>query len=442
MNPSGFPSVLGDRLLHALLPHVSDSLIHAILEFDQPLDEQRLARAVELSFVQDPILDCRMVSGFWGMWWQGTGGEAAGQAFSLQPLCKNESLEGALEGYLIQPAEPDREPLVQVRLLRGEQDLLCIKVQHIIADAGAVKQYAYRLAALYTRLGQDPDYRPPVITAPRGYRPLFKPLRPGRFAGMLRRNWRNLKSLSWPSGNGLLGLQSGDGERFFIQRQLAAAPLKAFARQHQATLNDLALAAALRAFATLADLPSGTPHRIVNTVDLRRYLADPEGVNTCNLSAFSYLNLGEELGEGFVDTLLKVRDEMNFQKGDYIGIGELPAWLLLAPLPFAWLRAIGRRAFAPDRRTTPPGLTNMGPFDGERLKFGTQRPRNAWTTAPVVFSPMLVLGLSGYGDNLTLSLGGSGGAKNRALCEELLGRMLVQLDGAESGSGGQLLFPG
>lgn len=429
LDSARYPSVLGDRLLHALLAPVSDSLIHAILEFERPLDDRRLARAVELSFAQSPILGCRMATGYWGMAWQERE-DAAARAVSRHTLSGDQSIDAELERYLIQPALPDRDPLVQVHAIRGKREILCIKVQHVIADAAAVKQYAYRLAEIYSRLTEDDRYRPPPINLPRGLGPLLKALQVKQVAGMIRRNWRNLKGLSFPSRNGRLPLEPGESERFFIHRRLDAGPLKAFAKHHEATLNDLALSAALRAFEAMAEIPANTPRRIVNTVDLRRYLADPEALEICNLSAFCYLNLGENLGGSLADTLAKVREEMSFQKGDHIGIGELPSWLPLAPLPFAWLSAIGRRAFDPVRRSVPPGLTNMGPFNGVRLKFADQLPRHAWTTAPAVFAPMVVIGLSGYRDTLTFSLGGSGGAGNRDQCEQLLGRIVGELEAA------------
>lgn len=423
------PSVLGDRLLHALLPHVSDSLIHAILAFDTPLDAGRLARAVALMFQQNPILGCRMAAGYWGMKWQATG-DAAERALSWETLDGERSVESALEGYLVKPALPDQHPLVQVHRIRGRGETLCIKVQHVIADAGAAKQIAYRLAEIYSRLEENESYTPPVVDTPRGFGPLLRDLGIRPIPGMLRRNWRNLRNLSSPSRNGRLPLDPGESGRFFIQRRLNALPLKAFGKRHDATLNDLALSAALRAFEGLAEFPPDTPRRIVNTVDLRRYLRDPEAINTCNLSAFCYLNLGVKPGGNFVDTLDKVRNEMRFQKGDYLGIGELPSWLLLAPQPFAWLRAIGRHAFDPAKRGIPPALTNMGRFDGERLKFADQMPCHAWTTAPVVFPPAVVIGLSGFRDTLTFSLGGSGGAGNRDQCEQLLGRIAGELEAA------------
>jgi NRPS condensation-like uncharacterized protein len=56
----------------------------------------------------------------------------------------------------------------------------------------------------------------------------------------------------------------------------------------------------------------------------------------CNLSGLSYPNIGRELGSTFGETLVKVRDDMNAKKADFIGLGDLPLGMVVfKALPFA-----------------------------------------------------------------------------------------------------------
>lgn len=431
------PSVLGDRLLHALLSHVSDCLIHAVVECAQPLDASRLERAVALSFAAEPILGCRMIEGFWRMRWQTQDAAALSAAFSVQ---SSDAPEDAVERFMVRPAFPDRDPLAQVCLIRGERDFLCVKVQHIAADAGAVKQYLYRLAAIYRKLTDDPAYRPQPNPGKRGLGPLVRQLSLRDLPGMLRRGRRNLRSTLSPRRNWTLPLVNATEPRFFPYRRLDQPTfrrVKAFARRHGATINDLALTATLRSFERLARRPPNTPRRLVCTVDLRRYLAPQDEVGICNLSAFCYLNLGQYLDGGFADTLIRVRDEMRMQKADYLGLGDLPSWLLLmGPMPFGPIKGLIKRAFDPNRTDLPPGMTNMGALEPDRLLFDNHPPRHAWAAAPVMFPGLTVVGVSGYRDTLTFSLGGCGGEENRQLIERLLDGILAELQRAAEGGDG------
>lgn len=109
---------------------------------------------------------------------------------------------------------------------------------------------------------------------------------------------------------------------------------------------------------------------------------------------------------------------MTRQKNDCLGLGDLPLWaLLLKHLP--WNRALLRPLFGPGKTFMPPGLTNMGPIARERLDFAGILPQQAFMTPSVIFAPNLVVGASGFGESLTLSIGFTGGAANRAVVEAL-----------------------
>ncbi len=73
------------------------------------------------------------------------------------------------------------------RLYRGEHDLVCIKIDHLAADVGGMKQYVYLLGDVYGRLGDDPAYRPgPNLLARRDQRQIYAPLGPRGWLRALR----------------------------------------------------------------------------------------------------------------------------------------------------------------------------------------------------------------------------------------------------------------
>ncbi|MDQ6962876.1 MAG: hypothetical protein Q9M28_10205 [Mariprofundaceae bacterium] len=50
-------------------------------------------------------------------------------------------------------------------------------------------------------------------------------------------------------------------------------------------------------------------------------------------------------------------------------------------------------------------MTNMDPIDAEKVHFGDVAITHAMTTAPLIDSPNMLLGLSGFSETLTLSCG-------------------------------------
>ena len=78
-------------------------------------------------------------------------------------------------------------PQAQARLFRGADDLLCVKLNHAVADGGGVIEYAGLLAATYRALGADPGYVPRAnLTGARGLGQVFRRIAPPALLAALR----------------------------------------------------------------------------------------------------------------------------------------------------------------------------------------------------------------------------------------------------------------
>ena len=69
---------------------------------------------------------------------------------------------------------------------------------------------------------------------------------------------------------------------------------------------------------------------------MRRYLPEGKAGAVCNLAAFTYLNIGNEIGNSFEDTIKKIHLKMEEMKDKYIGLDDfvfIPAVLKKFPYP-------------------------------------------------------------------------------------------------------------
>ncbi|QTA92254.1 phthiocerol/phthiodiolone dimycocerosyl transferase family protein [Desulfonema magnum] len=424
-DPRRFASTMNDQGIFCGRV-IGDMLIHCVVSFDNGIDENRMKKAVRLSLDAEPILGCRCVTGWWRMYWER---RTDLDNIGLFRFAAAEDTEKEVIRFLTAPADPCEDPQIQLLLIRSERDTLCIKVNHVAADAGAVKAYAYLLASVYQKLGDNPGYTPEInLSGTRSMRQISSRFGFSDKFRMLRRGLRDLKNIFLPRMNYSFSLTKGSvSDRTFLLRRIQSEQfrrLRDYGRQHGATINDLLLTAIYRAFFELIRPEPGIPLRLVTTADLRRYLPTKKAGAVCNLSGLVYLNMTRKSGSAFNDTLSEIRDRMNFIKKDFIGLGQPPLFVIPSKiLPAAWNQWLGNRMFRQSLsigKNITHAFTNMGIIDTEQLVFGSVKVSDAFLTAPVVFSPFFLIGLSGFGESLTMSAGFCDTAVNKPVVEHLL----------------------
>jgi NRPS condensation-like uncharacterized protein len=200
--------------------------------------------------------------------------------------------------------------------------------------------------------------------------------------------------------------------------------MKEYGIRRKATVNDMLTAAFLRVFFGSEGQVDDLHLRIVGTVDMRRYLPNKKAEALCNLSSFIYLGLGQGLGTSFEDTLYRVSSRMNTLKNDFIGFGPVPlsAFLFMTlPFPAAlWVHdKLGdqQKIQATCGRDIAPLFSNMGIIDPDSLAFGGAKVLTACVTTPVSTPPVLALGLTGFGESVTVAAG---------FCETVMTKMEVK----------------
>jgi len=222
---------------------------------------------------------------------------------------------------------------------------------------------------------------------------------------------RTTLSTQIPKKTHALQVPVGPREPFtFVFRHLEPerfASLRAYGRQHNATINDLMIAAFYRALLKKEAWDGLAALRIQTTVDLRRhYLPSGKAEGICNLSTYEHINLGREPGSDFADTLDRISSITRRSKSGWIGLSELCTVPLAGMAPYRLLVQACSRLLH-DRissRNYPSGLTNLGQISPAGVFFDGQ-PAHCWILPPVVYPPVLYIGFSGYAGTLTLSAG-------------------------------------
>ena len=426
--PSSFPAVIFDRLLDSFQA-IGEMMIQLELHLRSRVDAERLGRALDLAYDAEPVLGCRYVAGAWRSRWERLApGERAGLRVVQDPA--------AFEGFKHEPIRSERGPQLLACLWRRDGgDRVLFKIGHRVGDTGALKEAAAIVADLYAKLGQDPAHVPaPNLAGERGVGQIARRVPFRAWPRIYLNSLRETRSNGVPLRTRALVLSGPHEPYAYVCRHLDrehVARMVTFARARGGTINDVVIAAFLRAIGALTPPDPKARFRLMTTVDLRRwYLPSGRGGAVCNLSAFEFPNVGVDVGAGLAETLARVTAFSRARKASWIGLngvaGTLPGLIFLPP---AWLNALMRAIsrFTLGTGNAPNTLTNLGPIEPEAVRFDTV-PERAFLLAPPMYAPILGVGLSGYQGELSLSAAVS--IESVATVERFFEQVVRELDAA------------
>ena len=420
--PASIPVAPGDLVVHSWRGR-GEMVIELELAFGGALDEATLAKAAALLLDAEPVVGARLIVDPRLPRWEHLG--AAGPDVLVVT-------GDAAEYERIRRSGIDATAGPQMRLCLHREargDRLLVKMSHAAGDGVALQWLAARLADTYSSLATDPGYRPlPAAGTPRDLGSLLAHVPRREYPGILWDFVSFLVPRLFPRRTHALRLPlESTGEWVPVVRHLASPrqqELSLYAKARDATLNDVVLAAAYRAMASLGEWDGSTGLRINITVDLRRrYLPASRPMTISNLSSFECPFLVRTLGTRFEDTLANVAALTRRRKAKWPGLGG--AMIGHAFAARKGLQGLAQSDAAASTGRVKPGrpiiLSNEGKLDATRLTFASETPLAAHMLPPFINPPGLQICLSGYAGALTLA------AVTRANGEQAVGAYLDAL---------------
>ncbi len=417
--PERIPAVYADVGNH-VLRRLTIPLIHIRLRFAARIDADRLARALRLLADAELVVGARLVPSFaFPHWRRFTSAELDAYPWVTVLEVRDDAEADAHEnGYWIADRDELANPQIAALILRAPGgDRVVFKMGHVAADAGGSRELVLRVGEIYSALALDPRHAPPVNTGSRKLRQVYQGLGWRGLLAVLRRYYVEMRASMRPFRSVRLP-RAGEGSETSTYRLLrldeqrieamrrAGAPMRA-------TLNDVLVAAALRALARIVpNAGADEAYRLLGTVDLRRYLPGKRAGAPCNLSSFYWVHLGRDVGATLADTIREVKRQVDHVKENHIGRPFLlGGYLSTLGSPHGVYSRITRRALVWlwTSGNSPIGLTNMGEFS-PAPRFDGIEPIAAEMIVPRGDALVQVLGVSGYRNTLTISCGFDAGA--------------------------------
>jgi NRPS condensation-like uncharacterized protein len=409
---NSFRATLHDGNVH-ILSFLGLMNIGMVIQFQGKLREKLFIKAVKLSIEKIPVLRARFVKTWWNVRWQVNKNIDISKIVKIEKVKKNSSDH---IDFFTTPLDSLNGGQINFLLVQGEKnDSLYIKISHEASDAGGLKEYAYILAYIYSKVAIDNGFKPePISIESRSLKTVSSKLGFRDYCKIIKRTAKDIVKNSFPITSMTLPVKNVSPEKPVIK----TSPLEGklffkiyeYSKNNNTTLNDIILAAFILALHKTIAPDISIPLRIIVTADFRRwYLGNQDKKERiANLSGFVYPHFGYSPGQDIHKMIKIVKNEMDGLKNDYPGLGMLA--VLTGPgkiLPFSWYKGIVRflGKIGTKLNNIPPALTNMGHIDDKLLKFDNLNIKNAWLVPPVVYPPFVIFSLSGFKKSMMLSAG-------------------------------------
>jgi NRPS condensation-like uncharacterized protein len=379
-----------------------------VMAFERRLDPTRLARAARLLLDAEPMLGCRYVPGPGRPYWR-----------------RRDDLDTAAWCFIRETDDPDavlRELMTPVSehidrtfrlhlLRRPDGDTLVMWITHQLADAFAARECAGLLGEIYSRLREDPGYRPetnPATPMPDAW------LRTISFRDSLRILRRDIADAR--EGRGMVHSFDRDFATFartprtgadFVKVRIGPAALAAidrFARQRGNTRNELLTASFLRAFSDFAPRGPDAKAQVAVMVDLRRFAPRVPQLRTYSMVGMTRVTVRHKAGDSFEATLRQVKAVLDRQKKALMGAANPLLVRLFYWLPprrmQAMVRSMTRKTI---NRPMAPNFSNAGRAEPDALRFDGTAPCDCGLVVFPAGLPLFMVTAMEYAGTLTLT---------------------------------------
>jgi NRPS condensation-like uncharacterized protein len=394
----------------------NDHQLHGAIYFAGRLDRECLKKAVSLSMDLVPILRSRYVESAWHPFWESM---RAGHDDDVVACVDTDCIKEEIDRFLTGKTDEFRGPQLMVRIVGGpDRDALCIVMNHMVCDGAGFKEYLYLLSSLYTNLRRDPDYRP--SDAPGGSRSINQVYRQLRLRDRLKLLFTRKDVTRHDSGLAFPLSGIGDKSPFIATHKLLRSRfqvLKEYGKKYGVTINDIVLAAYLRALSRVMEIPPGKRIIMPCAIDLRRFITGGKAEAICNLTSTIICDIGAEIGYSFDDTVIRVKQDMDVKKGGFGGLNGLVFLDILFKLvPYTKVKPLFKEKFI----NPVLFITNIGVIDKSRLAFDNLPVLDAFVTGSIKYPPYFQLALTSFDEAITFSINLYGTASDREQTENFL----------------------
>lgn len=397
-----------------LFRYYYDRMIHAVYYLDGNIDREKFKKSISIILQKVPVLRSRYVASKINPYWIVEEGDFTNEVVSF---CDTDNLESDLDEFITSRFESNRAPQIRIRVLNYQgKDTIGFLVNHQCMDGADCKVLVNKIVEIYNDLLNNGDGNIAVKSGSRANEQVYSTMtaEDRKIAkGMYKNVSKTKHRIAFPFTQ-----DNADVKPMIVRYKIDSEmfdKLKAYGKKHNATINDVILAAYFRAIYKTVDIKEDQNITIPCMTDLRRHIKGSETAGFTNLTCLIPCSI-DSIGPTFSDTLSKVCDEMNRHKNDkFVGLSPIPLLELAYKVAPSSISELLIRA----RYTNPYiGMSNVGIIDESKLKWGNIKTIDAFMTGSIKYKPYMQVALTCFIKMLTLTICNYGNNEDKKIIEK------------------------
>lgn len=393
-----------------------DRMMHCALYYDGEPDADALRRALTFQIERVPVLHSRYHNNPLEPYW-------TVEEWNIDDVLRVErvdEIEPAVMAFVEQRIPIESNTQLRVGLfLAGGKSALAVVVNHMCFDGGDLKYFVIKLCENYTKLVSG-DQNMEIKSGSRAYSMVYSSMsdEDSKAAKSLYRNISEVKSKHrFP----LTEKREGDRNRIikhkFGKAEFAAA--RAAGKAMGFTVNDIILAAYIRALYEFGVCRDGEPLTVPCMVDLRRHMkgggSETGLTNHTGFMTVTVDGAGKDMREA-MDIVAKAMERNKHDK--FLGLYGLPLLNLAYSLfPHFLAEPVIRLGY--DNPLI--GMSNIGSINPADYALGELKPCDGFYTGAVKGKPYMQLALTTFEGEVTFSIAITGNEEDEKIVEEFFG---------------------
>ena len=401
-----------------------DRMIHAILWFDEVVDQDAVRASVRHIVDKAEVLRSTFRAGFFRPKWVVNDLDDTGQ---LVQVINADDVEKASFECISQSFSYKEKLQIRVFIVQdGTKSAIAFLVNHMCFDGGDFGYFLKKFVECYNsvlRTGSCEGVE--IKTGSRDADQLYQGMSPER-AKEAKGLYKNVSRTGVKHKFAFSDDKRDLATRFTVKRlteeQLTA--IKTKAKSVGASLNDVLLAGYLRAIANQLALGPDEIVNVTSMVDLRRHLPDRQTQGMTNMTGFMPCKIAG-VGDDFATTLSRVTEQTKKAKADpNLGLYGLPLLKLAFTIfPYAIAEAAIRIGYV----NPLIGMSNIGTVDPQKFKLDGVNMTDAFMTGATKYKPYVQVTFNGFAGEGRMCIAQKCSEKDQKIISDFLDDLVAQM---------------
>lgn len=283
------------------------------------------------------------------------------------------------------PVMPQDQTQLRCCLVQSKSaSSIVVLISHLCVDGGDGKYLLEKLAEAYRLIFNTGSAEGLTVkNGSRAAEQVYENIGPKDFLSLMKNPISDVKSaFPYPTEE--------PGRARMVNAAIPAGVMAAArkrAKEANATVNDLLLAACYCAYGTMPGVDSAAAMSIMSMMDLRRHCGNGESEGLCNMSGSLPTTLSEGVQAGFPGTLAQIAAQTRAAKENPLaGLEGLPLLHSIShTVPMGLLLMLAGKIYG----GMSIGLTNLGNISAEALALGELQPVSGLFGGPLKKKPAM-----------------------------------------------------